>query len=125
MEWLSFPEEVEVFGTMMMSQVDLRIEANNLETFENNFRHFPTVSFPRALKSYTSPQVLTEEFEDAVPLEAFLSQGGGPFDDRIANLGLDAFLVSPISKARQIVSTLKLTLGCIPEHAAYYELGTR
>lgn len=30
MEWLSFPEEVEVFGEMMMSQVDLRIEANNL-----------------------------------------------------------------------------------------------
>lgn len=30
MEWLSFPEEVQVFGEMMMSQVDLRIEANNL-----------------------------------------------------------------------------------------------
>lgn len=30
MEWLSFPEEVQVFGQMMMSQVDLRIEANNL-----------------------------------------------------------------------------------------------
>lgn len=34
MEWLSFPEEVEVFGEMMMSQVDLRIEANNLGAFE-------------------------------------------------------------------------------------------
>jgi len=32
MEWLSFPEEVQVFGEMMMSQVDLRIEANNLGT---------------------------------------------------------------------------------------------
>lgn len=93
MEWLSFPEEVQVFGQMMMSQVDLRIEANNLVTFEDKFRHRPTVSFPRALKSYTSPQVLTEEFEDAVPLESFLSEGGGAFDNRIANLGLDAFLV--------------------------------
>lgn len=94
MQWLSFPEEVDVFGEMMMSQVDLRIEANNLATFENNFRHRPTVSFPRALKNYTSPQVLIEEFEDAVPLEAFLREGGGAFDNRIANLGLDAFLVS-------------------------------
>lgn len=94
MQWLSFPEEVIVFGEMMMSQVDLRIEANNLSTFETNFRHRPTVSFPRALKSYTSGQVLVEEYEDAVPLEAFLREGGGAFDHRIANLGLDAFLVS-------------------------------
>lgn len=94
MEWLSFPEEVNVFGAMMTSQLDLRIEANNLATFEAKFRHRPTVSFPRALKSYTSREVLTEEFEDAVPLEAFLREGGGAFDNRIANLGLDAFLVS-------------------------------
>ncbi|GAA5955502.1 hypothetical protein JCM8115_006772 [Rhodotorula mucilaginosa] len=92
MEWLSFPEEVQVFGQMMMSQVDLRIEANNLVTFENYFMHRPTVSFPRALKQYTAPRVLIEEFEDAVPLELFLTNGAGPFDHRIANLGLDAFL---------------------------------
>ncbi|GAA5900292.1 hypothetical protein JCM5296_003031 [Sporobolomyces johnsonii] len=92
MEWLSFPEEVQVFGEMMMSQVDLRIEANNLVEFEQKFMHRPTVSFPRALKQYTSKQVLIEEFEDAVPLELFLSMGGGAFDHRIANLGLDAFL---------------------------------
>ncbi|KAK4055687.1 hypothetical protein OIV83_000233 [Microbotryomycetes sp. JL201] len=92
MEWLSFPEEVQVFGEMMMSQIDLRIEANNLTTFEDNFKHRPTVSFPRALKQYTSRGVLVEEFEDAVPLEAFLNYGGGAFDHRIANLGLDAFL---------------------------------
>ncbi|GAA5837602.1 hypothetical protein JCM5353_003266 [Sporobolomyces roseus] len=92
MEWLSFPEEVEVFGEMMMSQVDLRIEANNLVEFEQKFMHRPTVSFPRAMKQYTSPKALIEEFEDAVPLELFLKHGGGAFDHRIANLGLDAFL---------------------------------
>ncbi|GJN89774.1 hypothetical protein Rhopal_002763-T1 [Rhodotorula paludigena] len=92
MEWLSFPEEVQVFGEMMMSQVDLRIEANNLVTFEKYFMHRPTVSFPRALKQYTAPRVLVEEFEDAVPLELFLKNGGGAYDHRIANLGLDAFL---------------------------------
>lgn len=115
MEWLSFPEEVTVFGEMMMSQLDLRIEANNLKTFEDNFRHFPTVSFPRPLKRFTSPQVLTEEFEDAVPLESFLQAGGGPFDDRIANLGLDAFLVSKIF----LFSALKLLISYIHYRTCY------
>lgn len=43
---------------------------------------------------YTSQRVLVEEYEDAVPLKAFLREGGGPYDYRIASLGLDAFLVS-------------------------------
>ncbi|GAA94521.1 uncharacterized protein L969DRAFT_83918 [Mixia osmundae IAM 14324] len=92
MEWLSFPEEVEVFGGMMRAQLDLRTEAQNLQTFEHNFRHRKTVSFPRPLTDYTSQSVLVEEYEDAVPLKMFLREGGGPYDEKIANLGLDAFL---------------------------------
>lgn len=141
MEWLSFPEEVQVFGEMMMSQVDLRIEANNLGpspslslslslprrraqsltllasiavTFEKFFMHRPTVSFPRALKQYTAPRVLVEEFEDAVPLEAFLQNGGGAFDHRIANLGLDAFLVRrpPLPSLVPSTGLTSLALPC-------------
>lgn len=93
MEWLSFPQEVEVFGSMMKSQLDLKNEANNLLRFEENFRHRTVVSFPRPLMDYTSQRVLVEEYEDAVPLKAFLREGGGPYDYRIASLGLDAFLV--------------------------------
>lgn len=94
MEWLSFPQEVEVFGNMMRSQLDLTTEARNLDRFEENFKHRTVVSFPRPLNAYTSKRVLVEEYEDAVPLKAFLREGGGPFDYRIASLGLDAFLVS-------------------------------
>lgn len=94
MEWLSFPQEVEVFGSMMRSQLDLREEAKNLDRFEENFRHRTVITFPRPLKEYTSKRVLVEEYEDAVPLKAFLREGGGPYDYRIASLGLDAFLVS-------------------------------
>ena len=93
MEWLSFPEEVAVFGALMTSQLDLRTEARNLLTFEHNFRHRRTVSFPRPLMDYTTKDVLVEEYEDAVPLKHFLREGGGPYDDAIASLGLDAFLV--------------------------------
>ncbi|EIW73193.1 hypothetical protein TREMEDRAFT_67258 [Tremella mesenterica DSM 1558] len=38
MQWISLPEEVAVFGEMMNSQLDLRVEAANLERFDANFR---------------------------------------------------------------------------------------
>ena len=100
MEWLSFPQEVDVFGSMMRSQLDLTTEAKNLDKFEENFKHRTVVSFPRPLNAYTSKRVLVEEYEDAVPLKAFLREGGGPFDYRIASLGLDAFLVRNLADFR-------------------------
>lgn len=97
MRWISLPEEVDVFGSLMKSQLDLREEAHNLKRFEDNFRHRQTVSFPRPLTDYTSHNVLVEEFSDAVPLKYFLRSSAGPFDRIIANLGLDAFLVGSVS----------------------------
>ncbi|KII94148.1 hypothetical protein PLICRDRAFT_171822 [Plicaturopsis crispa FD-325 SS-3] len=93
MEWLSLPEEVEVFGGMMFQQLDLRHEAENLLVFEKNFapRKVP-VMFPRPLKVWSTPELLVEEHVDALPLETLLRNGGGPFDDQIATVGLDAFL---------------------------------
>lgn len=94
MKWISLPEEVNVFGRMMYEQLDLRIEARNLKTFEKNFApRKAAVSFPRPVDDYTTKEVLIEEFENALPLKAFLKHGGGPFDDVIAESGLDAFLV--------------------------------
>ncbi|KAG8850582.1 hypothetical protein FRB96_009673 [Tulasnella sp. 330] len=94
MEWISLPEEVDVFGKMMREQLDLRLEATNLKTFEVNFslRRENAVNFPRPLTEYTTKDVLIEEFEDALPLNAFLRNGGGPFDSVLATLGLDVFL---------------------------------
>ena len=99
MSWLSLPDEVAVFGEMMNSQLDLRVEAANLDRFERNFKgRGHQVTYPRPIKlggdREESRDVLMEEFEDALPLKYFLKNGGGPYDDRIANIGLDAFLVS-------------------------------
>ncbi|KAJ1301732.1 hypothetical protein OPQ81_008965 [Rhizoctonia solani] len=87
---------------MMQQQIDLRHEARNLAQFEQNFGrdgqggkpgHVQTaVVFPRPLVNWSTDEVLVEEYADAVPLKYFLRNGGGPFDHRIANLGLDAFL---------------------------------
>jgi len=94
MQWISLPEEVHVFGEMMHQQLDLRHEADNLLTFEHNFspRKVP-LNFPRPLKVWSTNDILVEEFINAVPLELFLRNGGGPYDEEVATIGLDAFLV--------------------------------
>ncbi|TFK56667.1 ABC1-domain-containing protein [Heliocybe sulcata] len=93
MQWLSLPGEVGVFGQMMYEQLDLRREAENLERFERNFkeRNEP-ITFPRPLKIWSAKDLMVEEYQNALPLEAFLRNGGGPFQDMLAELGLDAFL---------------------------------
>lgn len=93
-EWLSLPEEVEVFGRMMHEQLDLRIEADNLVGFEKNFRgrNLP-ITFPRPLKMWSTRDVLVEEYENALSLETFMRNGGGPYNDILADIGLDSFLV--------------------------------
>lgn len=97
MQWLSLPEEVQAFGDMMNQQLDLRVEASNLDRFAKNFSHRgKVVEFPKAIKingqTAATKHVLIEEYEDALPLKYFLRNGGGPYDAKIANFGLDAFL---------------------------------
>lgn len=92
MEWLSFPDEVKQFGEMMRLQLDLRIEAANLTLFRKNFRTRTTAWFPYPYSSYTTRQVLVEEFATGIPLEQFLQNGGGVFQKDIADEGLDAFM---------------------------------
>jgi aarF domain-containing kinase len=92
MEWLSFPDEVQQFGEMMRLQLDLRIEAANLTLFRQNFKNRSTAWFPYPYIEYTTRNVLIEEYAQGIPLENFLQNGGGVFQEDIANEGLDAFL---------------------------------
>lgn len=116
MQWISLPEEVAVFGQMMESQLDLRVEANNLDRFLENFaKRGPGIAFPKPFrlsenadegaKNGDTAQILIEEYEDALPLKYFLRNGGGEFDDRIAKMGLDAFLVSQVLLRKQSIVT--------------------
>lgn len=102
MEWLSLPDEVSQFGEMMRLQLDLRIEAANLTIFRKHFKSRTTAWFPYPYTQYTTRQVLIEEYAHGVPLEAFLQDGGGVFQQEIADEGLDAFLVGsrPISSSK-------------------------
>ena len=113
MQWISLPEEVEVFGEMMHEQLDLRIEADNLAKFEKNFegRRLP-VSFPRPLRLWSTNDLLVEEYENALPLEWFLANGGGPFNDTLAEVGLDAFLVRSQSRFKPSVALISALRTC-------------
>ncbi|KAL7938728.1 hypothetical protein V8C35DRAFT_289010 [Trichoderma chlorosporum] len=91
-EWLSLPGEVAQFGEMMKLQLDLRIEAANLETFRKNFSDRTTASFPFPYSEFTTRNVLIEEFAQGIPLADFMENGGGVFQHDIAAEGLDAFL---------------------------------
>lgn len=98
-QWLSLPEEVELFGQMMYEQLDLRIEGQNLAEFEKRFagRNLP-VTFPRPLEMWSTKDVLVEEYQNALSLEDFLKNGGGPYNKMLAEVGLDAFLVSTMKQ---------------------------
>ena len=91
-EWLSLPDEVQQFGEMMRLQLDLRIEAANLTMFRKKFKDRTTAWFPYPYAEHTTRQVLIEEFAQGIPLAAFLEDGGGVFQQEIADEGLDAFL---------------------------------
>lgn len=91
-EWLSLPDEVQQFGEMMRLQLDLRIEAANLSIFRRNFRERTTAWFPYPYTEFTTRQVLVEEFAQGIPLSDFMENGGGVFQQEIADEGLDAFL---------------------------------
>ncbi|RCI16534.1 hypothetical protein L249_2645 [Ophiocordyceps polyrhachis-furcata BCC 54312] len=91
-EWLSLPDEVAQFGAMMRLQLDLRIEAANLERFRQNFKNRSTASFPYPYSRFTTRNVLVEEYAHGIPLADFLENGGGVFQHDIADEGLDAFL---------------------------------
>ena len=121
MQWISLPEEVDAFGSMMFQQLDLRHEAENLLTFEANFapRKVP-VTFPRPLKVWSTTDLLVEEFQDALPLELFLKNGGGPYDEQMATVGLDAFLVSI-----DIIVFMSLRTKHTVEHASLGQLCPR
>ncbi len=92
MEWLSFPDEAVQFGEMMRLQLDLRIEAANLAIFRKNFKDRTTAWFPYPYTMFTTRQVLVEEFAQGIPLSDFMENGGGVFQQEIADEGLDAFL---------------------------------
>ena len=96
MEWLSLPVEVEQFAILMNLQLDLRIEALNLQKFRDNFRHIDQVKFPKPLIEFSNKDILFEEYIDALPMQSFLKVKSEindiPLCQKVSNPFVNAFL---------------------------------
>ncbi|KAJ7997892.1 hypothetical protein DPEC_G00216880 [Dallia pectoralis] len=93
LKWLSLPEIVKEFETLMTKQIDLRFEANNIETFRENFKDVDFVKFPTPLRPFVTRSVLVETFEESEPISNYLSPDvPQELKQRIARMGVETLL---------------------------------
>eukprot|EP01133_Synstelium_polycarpum_P012343 gene12343-14475_t len=91
MKWLSLPESVIEFGKSMMKQVDLKLEADHLSTFIENFKTNKEVIFPRPCHPLVSRDVLVETYEPGEPIMDYIMTNS-PYNPTLARIGLDAYM---------------------------------
>eukprot|EP01095_Lingulamoeba_sp_RSL-Kostka_P015446 TRINITY_DN7108_c0_g1_i1.p1 TRINITY_DN7108_c0_g1~~TRINITY_DN7108_c0_g1_i1.p1 ORF type:complete len:443 (+),score=127.33 TRINITY_DN7108_c0_g1_i1:125-1453(+) len=108
---LKFFGSIKNFSQSLSEQLDLYTEAQNLETFNNNFKDFPNICFPTAYMEYCSEKMLVESFEEGTLIAEFmgydtvtkLKKTPKEFEDgvvprteeikhQLATLGFNAFL---------------------------------
>ena len=92
MEWLSLPEEVEQFSELMRLQMDMRIEARNLEEFGGNFETNSQIRFPRVNRHLTTEKILVEEYVPGVSIGFLLDSHNSIIRQSVAEIGVKAFL---------------------------------
>ncbi|XP_069970755.1 uncharacterized aarF domain-containing protein kinase 2 isoform X1 [Penaeus vannamei] len=96
LKWLSLPQCVQEFAEVMSYQIDLKLEAENLELFAENFADNPYVRFPRILRPYVTRKVLVETFEEGEQMIDFIGTTGedkpAELKKRLAEIGVDALL---------------------------------
>eukprot|EP00890_Picochlorum_soloecismus_P002191 jgi/Picsp_1/2973/NSC_01197-R1_probable serine threonine-protein kinase abkc-like len=84
-------ESLMQFGAPMRDQVDLRSEAQSLDSFAENFRWWNRVSFPLPATGLTSEDVLVESFEEGDHISTYLGKSC-PYNRTLANLGMTCYL---------------------------------
>ena len=100
--WLNPAGMLDDFAELLLMQLDLRVEASNLEAFRRNFPPTETtgeggaalVCFPEPVYPFVSRDVLVESYIDGVPwLEWAKAQPEGSAErKRLCNDGIDVFI---------------------------------
>jgi len=79
--------------TLVFLQVNLCVEARNLEQFAVNFGSVESVRFPKPLWYLVRPYVLVETYEEGVPVQHYVTgRSSGQFNTKLAELGIDTIL---------------------------------
>jgi len=68
LDYLSMKDSVDQFRDIMLPQLDLRVEAHNLQRFRRDFEGQSQIAFPEPLMSLTSREVLVERFVEGEPM---------------------------------------------------------
>jgi len=89
--WSDIKSSLQEFEIMMVSQMDLRTEADNLVRFNENFKNNSQIEFPKPYVGYVTKDVLIETFEEGVFISDFFEAPTG-VKKRLAKIGLDGFL---------------------------------
>lgn len=74
-EMLSLGEVMREFGDMMRSQLDLRLEASNLQRFSRKFANDKWALFPSPIEGYIRKNVLVETLMQGEPIVNFMKLG--------------------------------------------------
>lgn len=88
------PKQIlEEFVEYTLREADLRLEADNAETFAANFRDMPDVVFPRVFRHASSRDLLTMEFLDGFkPTDPRARRLDDTVQDRLVDLGAAAII---------------------------------
>ena len=70
--WCSIAVAVDEFAKTLSNQMDMRLEADNLERLDANFAKIDDISFPRPRPALTSADVLVEDFVRGVSMKDVL-----------------------------------------------------
>ncbi|XP_071951367.1 uncharacterized aarF domain-containing protein kinase 2-like [Antedon mediterranea] len=94
LKWLSLPECVKEFEQLMKQQIDLRIEARNLERFCENFSDISCVKFPHPIRPYVRRDVMIMTYEEGEVISKFVTSADAPegLKEHLAQLGIQSLL---------------------------------
>ncbi|CAB9503378.1 protein kinase UbiB (Partial), partial [Seminavis robusta] len=91
LKYLSLADTVRQFRDIMLPQLDLRIEAANLQRFNQDFRNDDSVTFPHPLEELTTSRVLTETFVHGTPIMEY-TKASVDMRRQVAKIGLETTL---------------------------------
>jgi predicted unusual protein kinase regulating ubiquinone biosynthesis (AarF/ABC1/UbiB family) len=104
--------------TLLFVQVNLCVEARNLEQFAANFGSVESVRFPKPLWSLVRPYVLVESYEEGVPVQHYVTdRSSGQINTKLAELGIDTILKmvgrDPVTVRRLYAVLFYLYVYCV------------
>jgi len=89
-DFLCLPDLALAWTNQLAAQVDFRVEAENLASFQNNFKDIPYVKFPHPVAS--TRQVLIESFAIGEPMtNERLAKQSDYMKDKLSFAGLNCF----------------------------------